>query len=151
MLKHVVSYILTIAGVLYAILSIATTIVIIPDALSQEAAADLTPFFLFIIMFFYFLPSFLLLFFGHRMRKKLKLKKLAVCQPVPQFNFMHNNMPFQQQTETRTFIKVEKAKPDPAPKKAIVVECKGCGAKKAVIKNEISSCDYCGSPLTADS
>ncbi|RJX38699.1 hypothetical protein D3P09_14230 [Paenibacillus pinisoli] len=125
-------------GVLLSALSITVTFIV---------GKDLFDFILLFLILY--LPSYQFLMRGYRMRKNLKLEELALSQPVPQCYPVHNYPPFQQQTEPKTIIKVVKVKPDPVPKKAVPVECKGCGARKAVIRDELSFCDYCGSPLTS--
>jgi len=132
------SYLYIVIGVLLSALSIIVTFIV---------GKDLFDFILLFLILY--LPSYQFLMRGYRMRKNLKLEELALSQPVPQCYPVHNYPPVQQQTEPKTIIKVVKVKPDPVPKKAVPVECKGCGARKAVIKDELSFCDYCGSPLTS--
>ncbi|REK71536.1 hypothetical protein [Paenibacillus paeoniae] len=139
------SYILTITGVLYLILSIQSTIEIKPWEVSNDTYSLATILGQFIGLFLFFYgPTYLLLYFGQRIRKKQKLKKkeLTVAQAIP---------PVQQQVETKTVINNVETRSTPAPKKAaaVSVECRGCGARKAVESGESSTCEYCGSPLTA--
>ncbi|REK71537.1 hypothetical protein [Paenibacillus paeoniae] len=145
---YVMSYVLTISGIIYSLVSFTFTLFIIPSALAEERDVALTVTVYFIALFLvFYLPSFLLIYFGHRVRKKLHLKRGA--EAMVQSNPVYVRPPVQQPIETRTVI-VE-AKPTPAPKKAVSVsvECKGCGARRAIVSGESSSCEYCGSPLTA--
>ncbi|MFF2890511.1 hypothetical protein [Paenibacillus sp. NPDC057967] len=110
-------------------------------------------FFILILFIMFYLPSFGLFYFGHRIRKKLKRKNEAeaAAYAAAQYNPVYHVPPVQQRVETKTVINVVESKPAPAPKKAasVSVECKGCGARSAVVKGESASCDYCGSPLAA--
>ncbi|WP_133305008.1 hypothetical protein [Paenibacillus pinisoli] len=144
------SHILTTLGVLLAFASLLFTVVV-GLITSESGSSDLSTS-IWALVFMFYLPTFLLLFFGHRIRRNLRLKLEAASQPVQQPRPVQViQPPPQQRVETRTVINVVESKPAPAPKKAVSVsvECKGCGARKAVIAGESSPCDYCGSPLTA--
>jgi len=144
------SHILTTLGVLFAIASLLFTVVV-SLITSEVGDSDLSTS-ISALVFMFYIPTFLLLFFGHRIRRNLRLKMETQPQPVQQPRPVQViQPPVQQRVETRTVINVVESRPAPAPKKAvsISVECKGCGARKAVIAGESSTCDYCGSPLTA--
>ncbi|MFF2890514.1 hypothetical protein [Paenibacillus sp. NPDC057967] len=144
------SHILTIFGVLFAIASLLFTVVvglITSETGDSDLSASISA-----LVFMFYIPAFLLLFFGHRIRKNLRLKMAAPPQPAPEPSPVQVIQPqVQRRVETRTVVNVVESRPAPAPKKAVSVsvECKGCGARKAVITGESSTCDYCGSPLTA--
>lgn len=141
---RILSYILTTLGVLFGI----------------GFAAGIYSFFSFsdpeflygniFLVVFYGIPMLVLLLSGYFIRRRLASKNSAKSQPVPQFNPVYVNPPVQQQSETKTVIKVVHQATAPIPKKTVSVECKGCGARQAVAQGESPACEYCGSPLTAN-
>lgn len=150
---YVISYILTIAGAIFTVLSITFSFIILPEIPSQTQPISAGAVLVFVLFLMFYLPTFLLFYFGHLIRKKLKRKQEAeaAAMAAAQYNPVYNVPPVQQRTETKTVINVVESRPAPAPKKApsVSVECKGCGARKAVVEGESSACDYCGSPMTA--
>ncbi|MFF2890512.1 hypothetical protein [Paenibacillus sp. NPDC057967] len=140
-IRTVIGFILLAIGILYAILSILATIEMSPGNTSGEIVGH----YIGQLLLFYG-PSFLLLYFGYRLIRKKKPKKQDLpVQPNPA-SFIP---PVQNQVHTVIKTVETKPTPPPAPKKTVSVECKGCGARKAVAVGESSPCDYCGSPLTA--
>ncbi|REK71535.1 hypothetical protein DX130_21280 [Paenibacillus paeoniae] len=140
------SYILIILGIIYAVISLIFTLVM---TLSELGDSDFS-IIIIVLIFVFYIPTFALLYFGYRIQKNLRLKMTTSPQLVPQPNSIQTVSPVQQRVETRTVSSVIESRPAPPPKKAVSVsvECKGCGARKAVIAGESSTCDYCGSPLT---
>jgi len=150
----VISIILTVAGAIHTFLSIMFTFIIMSEVSTQPSPVSASIVFLLILFIMFYLPTFAFYYFGHRIRKKLKLKQEAEAAALAaaQYNPAYNSPPVQQRVETRTVFHAVEPKPAPAPKKvpSVSVECKGCGSRKAVIAGESTSCDYCGSPLTAN-
>ncbi|WP_133305007.1 hypothetical protein [Paenibacillus pinisoli] len=143
--KIIIGSILLVLGILYSILSIMSSIEMSPG----NSAGEVIGHYIGELLLFYG-PSFLLLFFGYRLIRKKKPKKQALPKQHP--NPASFVPPVQQQVNTvNTVNKAIETKPTPppVPKKTVSVECKGCGARKAVPLGESSPCDYCGSPLTA--
>ncbi|RJE87703.1 hypothetical protein D3P07_15460 [Paenibacillus sp. 1011MAR3C5] len=133
--KYAMSMVMTIFGTVYILLSVGFTLILIMQ-LPKGAALSIVQVILFLLMNS---PPVLLLYFGQRIRKKLYAEQHATLPAQP----MSFTPP-----EPRAIIKV-KPTPVPAPKKTVSAECKGCGARMAIMKDEVSSCDYCGSPLSA--
>jgi len=150
---YVISYILTIAGAIHTLLSIIFTFIVMSQVSSQTQPMSAGIVFLLVLFMMFYLPTFAFYYFGHRIRKKLKLKQEAEAAALAtaQHNPIYNSPLVQQRVETQT-VNVPETKPAPAPKKtpSVSVECKGCGSRKAVAAGESTSCDYCGSPLTAN-
>lgn len=147
---YVMSYILTIAGAIFVVLSLTFSAILIPQISSQSQPLSVGSIIVFVLFLMFYLPTFLLFYFGHFIRKKLKLKQEAeaAAMAAAQYNPAHNFSPVQQPVEV---IYETESSPAPAHKKApsVSVECKGCGARKAVVEGESAACDYCGSPMTA--
>ncbi|RJE87704.1 hypothetical protein D3P07_15465 [Paenibacillus sp. 1011MAR3C5] len=141
-IRIVIGCVLLAVGILYSILSILSTIEMDPGNSSGEVVGH----YIGQLLLFYG-PSFLLLYFGYRLIRKKKPKKqvVPVQQPIPASYIP----PVQHQVNTVINVVETKPTPPPVPKKTVSVECKGCGARKAVAAGESSPCDYCGSPLTA--
>ncbi|MFF2890513.1 hypothetical protein [Paenibacillus sp. NPDC057967] len=131
--KYAMSMVMTIFGTVYILLSVGFTLILIMQLPNGEALS-IVQIILFLLMNS---PPVLLLYFGHRIRKKWYAEQHAALPAQP--------MSF---TTPEAIIKV-KPTPAPAPKKTVSAECKGCGARMAIIKDEVSSCDYCGSPISA--
>ncbi|RJE87705.1 ABC transporter ATP-binding protein [Paenibacillus sp. 1011MAR3C5] len=150
---YVISVILTVAGAIYTLVSLIFTLIIMSEVSSESDSFAEGLVLLLILFTMFYLPTFALFFFGHRIRKKLKRKNEAEAAAIAaaQYDPVYHAPPVQQRVETKTVINVVESRPAPAPKKAptVSVECKGCGARKAVVKGESTSCDYCGSPLAA--
>ncbi|RJX38697.1 hypothetical protein D3P09_14220 [Paenibacillus pinisoli] len=145
----VISIILTVAGAIHTFLSIMFTFIIMSEVSTQPSPVSASIVFLLILFIMFYLPTFAFYYFGHRIRKKLKLTATNVAA---EYNPGYSVPPVQQRVETRTVFHAAEPKPAPAPRKApsVSVECKGCGSRKAVAAGESTSCDYCGSPLTAN-
>lgn len=140
--KIIMGSILLVLGALYTFISIQATI----EMERGNSVAEAIGHFIGEFLFFYG-PSFLLLYFGYRLIRKKKPKKQDL--PMQQPNPAPYVPPVQQQVHTVNKVIETKPTPPPVPKKTVSVECKGCGARKAVPAGESSPCDYCGSPLTA--
>jgi len=139
--KIIIGSILLAIGILYSILSIMSSIEMSPG----NSAGEIIGHYIGQLLLFYG-PSFLLLYFGYRLIRKKKPKKQDLPMQQPPASFVP---PVQQQVNTVNKVIETKPTPPPVPKKTVSVECKGCGARKAVPAGESSPCDYCGSPLTA--
>ncbi|REK71538.1 hypothetical protein [Paenibacillus paeoniae] len=148
---RVLSYILTAFGILFLLFTIVATTDMPQSVYDPKHPAPSIIALCFVLFGAFYLPTFLLLYFGHRIRKKQKLKAMAAAPFNPQSTPVQVSPPVQQRVETRTVNRIVEAPPTSTPKKSVSVsvECRGCGARKAVVAGESSECDYCGSPLIA--
>lgn len=95
---------------------------------------------LWIMLFFFFVPGALLLFYG---RKLWKGQKKSNAPPSTTSSNSRNTHSAQTREGTDTTVQDGEAATTSTARKPVTVGCPGCGYKVTVYPNRVTKCEYC--------
>lgn len=127
---RILGNILLILGILGSILLGIILLVMVPVSIIDDTSPPLAYVIFFIFLFVLIgLPTFLLIYFGRRLRNNANNAAMIGSSASP-------HTPGTSSAPARKTASSVRAK---------MVVCLGCGAQKSVLPNEAATCDYCGS------